>query len=227
MSDYRRTSKAVGRGVAIIFAWLVVSQGMFRLFKRFVHFPAPPPVTLFFNSRLRRKMQSPEQVVDWMALEAGWQVVEIGPGGGVFTAEAARQVGPDGRVYAFDIQPGMIARLQSQLAQAALTNVTAEVASAYDLPLSDASIDRAFMITVLPEIPDKQAALAEIRRVLKPDGILAIGELIVDPDYPLRRTVVRWCRDAGLDLIATYNARMHYLLLFKPRKLLLTDRQSA
>jgi ubiquinone/menaquinone biosynthesis C-methylase UbiE len=61
--------------------------------------------------------------------------------------------------------------------------VETHVASASALPLDDASVDRAFLITVLPEIPDPARALVELRRVLKPDGVFSITEEFLDPDY--------------------------------------------
>ncbi|MEM3063274.1 MAG: dimethylmenaquinone methyltransferase, partial [Nitrososphaerota archaeon] len=75
--------------------------------------------------------------------------------------------------------------------------------------------DRVFMITVLGEISDKKKALIEIKRVLKDDGLLAIGELLFDPDYPRRKTVIGWCKDAEFKLIGSYGNIFHYLLTFK------------
>ena len=62
----------------------------------------------------------------------------------------------------------MIAKVERRIKEAGLTNVELHVASAYELPLPDSSVDRAFVITVMAEIPDKVRALAEIHRVLKP-----------------------------------------------------------
>lgn len=71
------------------------------------------------------------------------------------------------------------------------------------------------MITVFGEIPDKNRALLEIRRVLKNDGLLAIGELLIDPDYPIKKTVINWCKKAGFEPVASYDNILHYLLTFK------------
>jgi ubiquinone/menaquinone biosynthesis C-methylase UbiE len=74
--------------------------------------------------------------------------------------------------------------------------VKAIVASAYELLLPDNSIDRAFNIAVLAEIPDRRKALLEIKRVLKDDGLLAIAEPLIDLDY-LRKNndwLVQGCR---------------------------------
>ncbi len=57
------------------------------------------------------------------------------------------------------------------------------------------------MITVLQEIPDKWRALAEIRRTLRPGGIVAVTEWLFDPDYPLKQTTLRLLKEAGFENI--------------------------
>ena len=54
----------------------------------------------------------------------------------------------------------------------------------------------------------------EIRRVLKSDGLLAVGELLWDPDYLRRKTVIGWCKDGGFQLTGKYGGLQHYLLTF-------------
>ncbi len=89
------------------------------------------------------------------------------------------------------------------------------MASASHLPFADGTFARAFMIAVLGEIPDKRKALLEIKRVLKEDGLLAIGEVLPDPGYPRRKTVIRWCENAGLTLAESYGSLLHYVLVFR------------
>jgi ubiquinone/menaquinone biosynthesis C-methylase UbiE len=71
------------------------------------------------------------------------------------------------------------------------------------------------MVAVLGEIPDKHKAISEFKRVLKDDGLLAIGELLPDPDYPRQKTVIKWCNDANLELVNKHGNILHYLLTFK------------
>ena len=73
------------------------------------------------------------------------------------------------------------------------------------------------MVAVLAEVPNRQRALKEFKRVLSPDGILAVGELLFDPDYPRRKTVIRWCEEAGFEPLKSHDAVLHYLLTFRPR----------
>jgi len=155
------------------------------------------------------------KVVDWIDIREDMCVLEVGPGPGTFTIETARRVGEKGKVFAVDIQPTVISKLNSRLRRDKIMNVIAKVASAYDLPFSNKTFDRAFMITVLAEIPDRKKALLEIKRVLKDNGLLAIGEFLADPDYPRRKTVIQWCKDAGFELASGHGGIFHYLLTFK------------
>jgi len=201
--------------VAILVVCFVFVEVVVRIIRRFVHFPIPASIARFVDNPVRRRIQPPAKVVDWMNIENGMHVLEIGPGPGTFTIEASKRVGENGKVFAIDIQPSVISKLNGRLQRAKIANVIARVASAYELPFSNNTFDRAFMIAVLAEIPDRKKALLEIKRVLRDDGLLAIGEFLLDPDYPHRRTVTNWCKDAGFELANGYGGVMHYLLTFK------------
>jgi len=69
------------------------------------------------------------------------------------------------------------------------------------LPLGDRSVDCAFLVTVLGEVPDRPKALAELRRVLKPGGILSISEVLPDPDDQFADVVRDLCRASGFRLL--------------------------
>lgn len=132
--------------------------------------------------------------------QPGETVLELGPGPGTFTVDVARRVGPAGKVIAVDLQPEMIAMLEERVRAAGVTHVETHVANAYELPVETGSVDRAFLVTVLAEIPDPVRALCEVRRVLKPGGVLSVTEEFLDPDYPRRATVIRWAEAAGFTL---------------------------
>jgi len=197
--------------VVILIGWLV----FVRIIRRFIHFPIPAFVVRFIDNPIRRRIQPPTKVVDWVGIRDGMYVLEVGPGPGTFTIEAAKRVGEKGKVFAIDIQPTVISKLNSRLQRDRIANVTTKVASAYQLPSSNNTFDRAFMIAVLAEIPDKKKALLEIKRVLKDNGLLAIGEFLPDPDYPRRKTVIQLCEDAGFELVSGYGGVLHYVLTFK------------
>jgi ubiquinone/menaquinone biosynthesis C-methylase UbiE len=162
---------------------------------------------------LRRRYMRP--VLDRVGLRPGETVLELGPGPGAFTVEAARRLGPEGKLIAVDIQPEMIAQVKARVRQAGLINVETHVASAYELPIEDASVDRAFLVTVLPEIPDPVRGLREVYRVLKPGGVFSTTEEFLDPDYPRRQTTVAWAEAAGFEPGERFGNWMVYTLNFR------------
>lgn len=163
-------------------------------------------------------MQSPEKLIERSGIGQGMTVLELGSGSGGFTTFVARAVGQEGKVYAIDIQPGMLAQLRGKLASSEnrdIENVEVREASAYDLPFEDGSLDLVYMVTVLPEIPNRSRALREVRRVLKSGGILAVSEFLPDPDYPLRSTTIRTCQDEGFVLDASSGNLWNYTVRFR------------
>ena len=184
-------------GLAIF--WLVVFKLMSRLAARWgKSAPCPASFSWLVNNPIRRRYMRP--ILDRVGIRPRERVLELGPGPGAFTVDAARRVGPEGRLVVVDIQPEMIAQVERRVRAVGLANVETNVASAYHLPLDDASVDRAFLITVLPEIPDQARALAELRRVLKPGGVLSITEEFLDPDYLFACETVRLVEAAGFRL---------------------------
>jgi SAM-dependent methyltransferase len=195
---------------AIAFVWLV----LLRLISKLGHRgPCPYALAWTVDNPLRRRYW--RDLMAHIGVRAGERVLELGPGPGAFTLQAAGLVGPHGRVVAVDIQPAMIAALEKKLAGAGVTNVETHVASAYDLPLEAGSVDRAFLVTVLAEIPDQPRALAELYRVLKPGGILSVSEEFLDPDYPLARTIIPRVQAAGFELAGRHGNWWTYTLNFR------------
>ena len=151
-------------------------------------------------------------------IQKGMQVLEVGCGSGAITTFVARAVGDKGNVHALDIQPKMLQQLENKLSRPEnrdITNIKLIESSAYDLPFDDNSLDLVFMITVFGEIPDQIKALQEIKRVLKPGGILAITEMFLDPDYLLKSTVTKKGGKAGFILDEISGSFWDYTIRFK------------
>ena len=196
----------------LLFFWLVLLKLILQLQKGRGE-PCPSSWSWIVDNPLRR--WDVRHALDRAGLRAGETVLELGPGPGAFTVDAAQRVGPEGRVIAVDIQPEMIAQVDARVRAAGVTNVETHVASAYELPIADASVDRVFLITVLPEIPDPVRALREIHRVLKPGGIVSMTEEFLDPDYPRRATTIAWAKAAGFEPAERYGNWWTYTLNFR------------
>jgi ubiquinone/menaquinone biosynthesis C-methylase UbiE len=209
----KKTLKTAGLVVlGILFFWLFGLKLIIKLSKG-NSAPCPSSLSWLVDLPIRRRYMRP--VLDRMGIKPGETVLELGPGPGAFTVDAARRLGFKGKLIAVDIQPEMIAQVEERVERAGLTNVETHVASAYELPIEDASVDRAFLITVLPEIPDPVRGLREVYRVLKPGGIFSTTEEFFDPDYPRPRTTFGWARAAGFVMTGWHGNWMVYTLNFQ------------
>jgi ubiquinone/menaquinone biosynthesis C-methylase UbiE len=195
-----------------------VIQLLVRLIRRYYKFPAPAFIGTFLDSDLRRRLQPPESIITRSGVETGMRVLEVGCGSGVFTTAVARTVGEYGTVFALDIQAEMLEKLQEKLNRPEnqdIKNVTLLHESAYGLPFVNGSLDLVYMVAAFQEIPDKPKALAEIKRVLKPGGCLAISEFLPDPDYPWMSTTSQMGLRAGFIIDRIEGNLWNYTVRFK------------
>ncbi|MHA2267105.1 MAG: class I SAM-dependent methyltransferase [Promethearchaeota archaeon] len=191
-----------------------------RIIRRYYKFPAPAFMTRLIDNPIRRKLiQKPETIAKRMNLEPGMIVVEIGPGKGSYTKAIANNLLPDGKVYALDIQESIIKRLKKRIEKENIQNIIPKIDDVYNLSFMDESVDRVLMIACLPEIPDHVRALKELNRVLKPNGLVCLSEMLPDPDYPRRKTEKKWAKEAGFELEEQFGNWFIYQLNFKKIKL--------
>ena len=111
-------------------------------------------------------------VLETLNLRTGERVLELGCGGGYYTHEAARFVGPTGRVCAIDISPDQIVAAQARCAE--LSWVECRQADIAAPPYGDAEFDAAFAVQALEYLSDLDAGLGQIHRMLRPGGRLII-----------------------------------------------------
>ena len=145
----------------------------------------------------------------------GEQVLEIGPGTGLQSLHVAPQLGADGRLAIADIQQQMLDHVMARAARSSIGNISPHLASADVLPFPDAQFDAAYLVTVLGEIPRPQAALAELRRVLKPGGRLVIGEF-ADRHHITLPTLIQLANDSGLHFRRRTGVPLAYYALLTP-----------
>lgn len=143
------------------------------------------------------KVNRARVIVGLLELAPGMKVLDAGCGPGRLTLPLAETVGPQGEVTALDIQEGMLGRVRAKVNAAGLQNVQFLQAGLGEGKLAKAYYDRVVLVTVLGEIPDPVTALKEIYNALKPGGILSVTEVIFDPHFQRRATVLRLAEKVG------------------------------
>lgn len=118
-------------------------------------------------------------------LRPGEAVLDLGCGGGIDTILAARRVGPAGRAIGIDLLDEMVDRSRANAREAGVDGWTEfRRGEMEDLPLPDGSVDVVISNGVINLSPRKSRVLAEIFRVLKPEGRMCVADLTVEEDLP-------------------------------------------
>ena len=96
-----------------------------------------------------------------------------------------------------------------------IRSIESQAGDACKLPHPDGIFDAAYLISVLGEVPDRPAAWAELRRVLKAGGRLVIGEFAIDPDFVPIAGIKREAQANGFQLLRMVGRKLSYLALFR------------
>ena len=157
----------------------------------------------------RDQWQKPEQIMDALRIAEGSVVADLGAGGGWFTIKLARRVGPNGLVYAEDIQAPMIDWIVRRMQRENLTNVKTVLGTASD-PRLPPGLDAVLIVDAYHEMDDPVTLLRNVARSLKPNGRIGVVDFTpggggpgpspeqrVDP-----QAVIEAAKAAGLRLIS-------------------------
>jgi arsenite methyltransferase len=112
-------------------------------------------------------------------IEPGSIVLDLGCGAGTDLLIAAEMTGPAGRVIGVDMTASMLDRARASAAEMGVTNVELHESLIEALPLDDASVDVVISNGVIDLVPDKDAVLDEIDRVLRPGGRLQVADIVI------------------------------------------------
>ena len=172
----------------------------------------------------RDAYQRPDQIMDALLIGEGTTVADVGAGGGWFTVRLARQVGPNGRVYAEDIQTEMIQAIERRVRREGLENRVKTVLGTPTDPKIPEPVDAVLIVDAYHEMEQPVTLLRNLAKSLKPKGLIGIVNYKKDgggPGPPMEERVdaeqvIRDARAAGLELRKRENflLRYQYLLTF-------------
>ena len=153
--------------------------------------------------------QKPDEIMDALNIADGSAVADVGAGAGWFTVRLARRVGPNGRVYAEDIQRPMLEAIGYRVSREGLTNVERVLGTAED-PMLPAGLDAVLIVDVYPAVENPVSWLTDVAAALKPQGRLGIVDFTKEgggPGPPMDERVeaadvIREAEAAGLTLLS-------------------------
>ncbi len=151
-----------------------------------------------------------------LAPQPGERLLEIGPGTGYYALEVAGWLAPEGQLDVFDLQQQMLDHTLRRARERGIANIVPTQGDACALPYADASFDGAYLVTVLGEIPDQEAALRELARVVRPGGRVVVGELALDPHWVGPRALGERAARAGLAPERRVGGPLGYFARFTP-----------
>lgn len=139
------------------------------------------------------RMRSPRASLSHVPTEEGMVVVDWGSGPGVVTIPLAKRVGGEGKVFALDTQPLALKAVSRKAAKEGLSNIETVLIRAHPVPIPDSTVDLVVLLDTFYAVSDRSALLADIARVLKPDG-----ELFMDPGHMDLEIASRIVENSGL-----------------------------
>jgi len=135
----------------------------------------------------REAEEHPDEALDAIGIPKGAAVADVGAGAGYFTWRLAERVGPEGKVYANDIEPKMLDLLRRNMQERHISNVETVLGAVDDPKLPREALDLILLVDVYHEFSEPQKMLRHMRDSLKPSGRLVLLEYRAeDPQVPIR-----------------------------------------
>jgi ubiquinone/menaquinone biosynthesis C-methylase UbiE len=194
---------------------LVVGVSLLTYVVRQRKAPSSCPYGLRFSLELPHPFVTRSRLREILSPEPGQRVLEIGPGTGYYSLHAARWLEPGGTLEILDVQQEMLDHTMRRARSLGVSNIVPTQGDAQALPYPDDHFDSAYLVATLGEVPDKGRALRELRRVLKRDGRLVVGEVLLDPHRVSLDELGRLTDASGLDHERTLTGRFGYFAAFR------------
>ena len=181
----------------------------------------PPQDLGLLEAPDRATWQKPEQIMDALKIAEPAKVADIGAGAGWFTIRLAERVGPNGIVYAQDIQKQMLQSIERRVSREGLQNVRPTLGTQNDPNLPAGALDAVLVVDSYQEVPpgERVAFLRRLAAALKPNGRIGVvnykpGRGGPGPDVRVGSlSVEENARDAGLVVVSRANLPYQYLLV--------------
>jgi predicted methyltransferase len=128
--------------------------------------------------------QHPDQIMDTLGIAEASVVADIGAGSGWFTVRLARRVGPNGIVYAEDVQPEAVTAISRRVSAEGLLNVRPRLGKGSDPGLPRSTLHAALIVDAYHEIEDRITLLRNLAKSLRPDGRIGVVDFKLEGGGP-------------------------------------------
>jgi ubiquinone/menaquinone biosynthesis C-methylase UbiE len=155
-----------------------------------------------------------ERLVEILEPAPRERLLEVGPGTGYYALAIAERL-DSGKLEVFDLQQAMVDHVLERAKERGIANVTGWTGDAQDMLFEKDRFDGAYLTLVLGEIPDQDAALRELRRVVKPGGRVVVGEIAADPHFVTFASLTERAARAGLELERRSGGAFAYFARFR------------
>lgn len=179
--------------------------------------PSACPYGLRFSLELPHPFITRRRLHEILAPRPAERMLEVGPGTGYYSLHVARSLEPDGVLDVLDVQQGMLDHTVRRARELGIANIFPTRGDARELPYPDESFDAAYLNVVLGEVPDQDATLRELRRVLRPNGRLVVGEVFADPHMVPFGALRTRAEAAGLEFESRLGGSLGYYARFAAR----------
>ena len=182
--------------------------------------PYTGSLSIFEDPKRAEKLQI-DRVMDILAMREGSIVADIGAGSGWFTVRAARRVGPQGLVYAVEINEGYVKHIKARAEKESIPNILTILGKEDDPLLPPASVDSILLLKTYHEFSKPLDMLRAMRKATRKDGLLGIIDRNgAGDDHGLDRdAVVKEASRAGFNLVGEHDFvkpdDMDYFLVFR------------
>lgn len=200
---------------AVVATSVVVGALWWRVAAQRRRLPCPAWLAWVLTNPYTNAVAGSAAILDRLELAPGMRVLDAGSGPGRLTVPAAECVGSAGEVIAIDVQEAMLRRVRAAAAGRGIANVHTVVGSIEcGVPVAG-TFDRALLVTVLGEVPDRAGAMRALYAALRPGGVLSVTEMLPDPHYQSRRTVRRLAEAAGFHFHRAYGTWFAFTMNFR------------
>lgn len=168
----------------------------------------------------RKELLPTDLFIQMLQLQETDHVADLGAGNGFFTIPFAKKT--NGTVYAIDIEPSMLDALKERVGDEGINNIEYLISNLESINMPDSSVEKIFCSFVMHEVPNREKAISEMKRILKPHGMAVIldwkkvDEVTMGPPNAHRlqsEDLANEFKNVGFDVSITYPNELNFALV--------------